>query len=168
MPGKQGSLIQRIIIERFGGLYNELIGRRAHLGAGAVVFDREGRVLLARQSYGRRGWELPGGGRQPKESLEQAVRRELREEIGVEVTSAVLSGVYYEAEVDQHHFAFRCELANGASPKPSSPEILECAFWPLDALPKPMSDFTLERIRDAKSSTGNVTVKTLGPRHWTM
>lgn len=166
MPGRQGSLIQRIVIERFGGLYNELIGRRAHLGAGAVVFDRESRVLLARQSYGRRGWELPGGGRQPKESLEQAVRRELREEIGVEVTSVELCGVYYEPDVDQHHFAFRCQLADGATPKPSSPEILECGFWQLDALPKPMSDFTWRRIQDARSSAAGVRITTLGPPKW--
>ena len=166
MPGKQGSLIQRIIIERFGGLYTELIGRRSHLGAGAVIFDSQGRVLLARQSYGRRGWELPGGGRQPKESLEQAVRRELREEIGVEVTSAALCGVYYEPDVDQHHFAFRCELAAGAAPKPSSPEILECAFWPMDALPKPMSDFTMRRIQDCRSASAGVTITTLDPPKW--
>lgn len=166
MPRKQGSLIRRIIIEHFGGLYNELIGRRSHLGAGAVIFDRDGRVLLARQSYGRRGWELPGGGRQPKESLEQAVRRELREEIGVEVTTVVLCGVYYEPGVDQHHFAFRCELVDGSSPTPSSPEIIECDFWPLDALPKPMSDFTWRRIQDARSSSAGVTITTLGPPKW--
>ena len=166
MPRKQGSLIQRIIIERFGGLYTELIGRRAHLGAGAVIFDRDGRVLLARQSYGHRGWELPGGGRQPRESLEQAVRRELREEIGVELTSVKLCGVYYEPDVDQHHFAFRSQLADGATPKPSSPEILECGFWPMDALPRPMSDFTLRRIQDARSSSGGLMVTTLGPPKW--
>jgi len=131
-----------------------------------VIFDDEGRVLLVRQTYGRRSWELPGGGRQPRESLEQAVRREVREEIGVEVTTAELRGVYFEPSVDQHHFAFRCELVVGADPKPSSPEILECRYWPLDALPRPMTDFTLQRIKDAQQQPKPVAIGVLGPRRW--
>lgn len=165
MP-RQGSLIQRLIIARFGGLYNDLIGRRSHLGAAAVIFDEQGQLLLVRQSYGRRSWELPGGGRRPKESLEAAVRREVHEEIGAEVASAQLCGVYYEPGVDQHHFAFRCQLVAGANPKPSSPEILECGYWPLDALPRPMTDFTLQRIADAQEPTRAITVTVLGPRRW--
>jgi 8-oxo-dGTP diphosphatase len=161
MP-RQGSLIQRLVIARLGGLYNDLVGRRSHLGAGAVIFDSQGRVLLVRQSYGRRSWELPGGGRRPKEPLDSAVRREVREEIGVEVATAELCGVYYEPGVDQHHFAFRCELVAGVEPRPSSPEILECGYWPLDALPRPMTDFTLQRIIDAKRHSKPITVTVLG------
>jgi 8-oxo-dGTP diphosphatase len=165
MP-RQGSLIQRLIIERFGGLYNDLIGRRSHLGAAAVIFDQTGRVLLVRQTYGRRGWELPGGGRRPRESLDAAVRREVREEIGVEVATVELCGVYYEPGVDQHHFAFRCELVAGVEPRASSPEILECAYYPLEALPRPMTDFTLQRIMDAQRPAKPITITVLGPRHW--
>jgi len=50
--------IRRWLIASLGGLYNDLIGRRTHLGAAAVIFDRNGRVLLVRHTYGRRGWEL--------------------------------------------------------------------------------------------------------------
>lgn len=164
MPAS-GSLIRSLLIRRFGGLYNDLIGRRSHLGAAAVIFDAEGRVLLVRHSYGRRNWDLPGGGRQKRESIEQAVRRELREEIAVEIATAELRGVYYEPEMDQHHFAFLCRLAGGATPKPSSVEILECGYWPIDALPRPMTDFTLQRIRDAQSASPIVTA-VLGPRKW--
>jgi 8-oxo-dGTP diphosphatase len=156
--------IGRWFIATFGGLYNDVIGRRAHLGAAAVIFDGQGRVLLVRQSYGRRAWELPGGGRRPKESLEQAVRREVREEIGAEVTTAELRGVYYEPDVDQHHFAFRCELTAGDGPRPTSPEILDCGYWSLDALPRPMTDFTLQRITDALPPVKAVTVTVIGPR----
>jgi 8-oxo-dGTP diphosphatase len=53
---------------------------------GAAVFD-EGRLLAARRSAppelaGR--WELPGGKVEPGESPEQALVRELREELGVD------------------------------------------------------------------------------------
>jgi 8-oxo-dGTP diphosphatase len=157
--------IRRMLIARFGGLYNELIGRRAHLGVGAVIFDRNGGVLLVRHSYGRRGWELPGGGRQPNESIEHAVLREVREELGVEPLASVLRAIYYEPKFDQHHFAFLSRLPDGVDPKPSSAEILECAYWPLDALPRPINDFTIQRITDAQS-TKPVAISVLGPRQW--
>ncbi|OEJ25203.1 DNA mismatch repair protein MutT [Streptomyces agglomeratus] len=53
---------------------------------GAAVFD-EGRLLAARRSAppelaGR--WELPGGKVEPGETPEEALVRELREELGVE------------------------------------------------------------------------------------
>lgn len=159
--------IRRLLIGSLGGLYNELIGRRAHLGVAAVIFDRDGRVLLVRHSYGQRGWELPGGGRQPKESLEQAVLRELREELGVEAVRPELRAVYYERGVDQHHFAFRCELPDGVDPKPRSAEIMACGYWPVDALPRPINDFTIQRIRDAQSKEPRA-VQVLGPRQWLM
>ncbi|MEE3852759.1 NUDIX domain-containing protein [Gordonia sp. LSe1-13] len=55
--------------------------------AGAIVADR--RLLLAQRSYPPEVagmWELPGGKAEPGESRESALRRELREELGVEVT----------------------------------------------------------------------------------
>ena len=157
--------IRRWLIATLGGLYNDLIGRRIHLGAAAVIFDGFGRVLLVRHSYGRRGWELPGGGRRAKESLQQAVLRELREELGLEALTAELRGVYYEPEYDQHHFAFLCRLPDERDPTPSSAEIVDCAYWPVDALPRPINDFTTQRIRDAQS-TGPVAIRVLGPRQW--
>src|SRR5437868_9837029 len=95
--------IRRWLIARLGGLYNDMIGRRAHLGAAAVIFDPNGRVLLVRHSYGQRGWELPGGGRQPKESLQQAVLREIREEPGVQADTPELRAVYNDPKFDHHH-----------------------------------------------------------------
>jgi 8-oxo-dGTP diphosphatase len=55
----------------------------------AAAILRDGRVLGARRARppelaGR--WELPGGKVEPGESDEDAVRRECREELGVEVT----------------------------------------------------------------------------------
>ncbi len=56
----------------------------------AVVF-REGRLLLATRRPGSRGegrWEFPGGKCEPGESLEETIRRELREELAFPVTCA--------------------------------------------------------------------------------
>jgi 8-oxo-dGTP pyrophosphatase MutT (NUDIX family) len=55
--------------------------------ARALVLDPEGRVLLVRfinPDTGEQFWTTPGGGIDPGESLEDAVRRELREETGLD------------------------------------------------------------------------------------
>lgn len=56
----------------------------------AAVVEREGRLLLARRPPGKRHagrWEFPGGKFLPGEAPLEAARRELDEELGVEVVS---------------------------------------------------------------------------------
>ena len=51
----------------------------------SAMLRRQGRVLLCRQEKpGKEYWLLPGGGVEAGESLIEALRRELREELGVE------------------------------------------------------------------------------------
>lgn len=68
--------------------------------ARAVITDTEGRALLVRRSERNRHsagqWEFPGGKVDAGESLEAAVRREVREETGLEI---VLGYVWAEVQV---------------------------------------------------------------------
>lgn len=65
------------------------------VGAYAVIVDDDGRILLSRWIEGRRpAWTMPGGGLEPGESPERAVRREVREETGYKVEPGQLLGIH--------------------------------------------------------------------------
>jgi 8-oxo-dGTP diphosphatase len=72
---------------------------RPVVGVGAVILDTKNsarRVLLIRRgSEPLKGqWSLPGGGLETGEKLEDGLRREVREETGLEVDILGLAGVY--------------------------------------------------------------------------
>ena len=61
--------------------------------AGAMIFDRAGRLLILNPTY-KSGWTIPGGVMEADgESPWQACRREVREETGLDVTSGRLACV---------------------------------------------------------------------------
>ncbi len=83
-----------------------------------LVFDAEGHVLIQRRpDDAMLGglWEFPGGKQEPGEPLEQTCRRELREELGIEVEDVRpfhrLDHAYSHFKITLH--AFRCRLASG-------------------------------------------------------
>jgi 8-oxo-dGTP diphosphatase len=64
------------------------------LVAACALVDVDGRVLLARRPEGKKMaglWEFPGGKLNPGETPEVAVIRELKEELGIDVTAACLA-----------------------------------------------------------------------------
>jgi ADP-ribose pyrophosphatase YjhB (NUDIX family) len=75
------------------------------VGVGAIVFDSAGRVLLVERgkapSLGL--WSVPGGKLEPRETLAQAVAREVREETGLVVEVGTLACVL-ERFGDDYHF----------------------------------------------------------------
>jgi 8-oxo-dGTP diphosphatase len=134
------------------------------LGAASVILDDHGRILLVKHGYGELNWELPGGRGEARESAEETARREAREEVGVELHIHRLTGVYWEPELDAHHFVFRANSAGEARVHDEG-EITDIGWFDPSDLPRPHSDFTERRIADALSG-GLTTVYTIGPRVW--
>lgn len=53
----------------------------------AAIIEKEGKILIARRKKGWRfagKWEFPGGKIEPCETPEECLKRELREELGIE------------------------------------------------------------------------------------
>jgi putative (di)nucleoside polyphosphate hydrolase len=65
-------------------------GYRANVGI--VLMQPDGHVFLGRRAGGK-GWQFPQGGIQSGETLEQAIYRELREEIGLEPEHVEIIGM---------------------------------------------------------------------------
>jgi|AntRauTorcE11897_2_1112592.scaffolds.fasta_scaffold64764_1 8-oxo-dGTP diphosphatase len=64
--------------------------KRVHVAVGVIV-DAQGRVLVARRAHEQHLgglWEFPGGKLEPGERAEQALYRELKEELAIEVKHA--------------------------------------------------------------------------------
>lgn len=63
--------------------------------AAAIITDGQGRILIARRLPGKAQgglWEFPGGKLEPGESAEACIRRELREEMNIEVEPTICFG----------------------------------------------------------------------------
>jgi 8-oxo-dGTP diphosphatase len=68
-------------------------GRKVVFVAAGVLVDAEGRILLARRPEGKSMaglWEFPGGKMEAGESPEDALIRELREELSIDVQTSDL------------------------------------------------------------------------------
>lgn len=93
-------------------------GSRMIIRVAAGVILRDGRYLITRREAGTHlegFWEFPGGKCEAGESLEDCLRRELREELGVEIVDPVLFRTirhdYKEKKVELHFF--RCSIKQG-------------------------------------------------------
>jgi 8-oxo-dGTP diphosphatase len=80
---------------------------------GGIVHDELGRLLLIRRANepGRGLWSVPGGRVEPGETDEDAVRREMREETGLDVTPGTLVGSVRRGPYDIHDYA--CSITGG-------------------------------------------------------
>ena len=121
------------------------------VSAGAMILDDQGRVFLSKRSQNtsnQRGcWETPGGSVNFGETLEDAVRREIREEYDVEID--ILEQWPAESDIipqeNQHWVSttFLAKLKPEETPKIMEPHKCdEIGWFELDNLPKPLSTIT--------------------------
>jgi len=134
------------ILHRVSRLYLWL-RRPLTVGVRGLV-EENGRVLLVRHTY-MPGWYFPGGGVNKGETLEAALRRELREEVGVTFEgAATVIGAYSNfREHKSDHIVFYRTGPFSLAPV-TNREIAEWGFFPLGAPPPETSPGTLRRIAE--------------------
>jgi 8-oxo-dGTP diphosphatase len=106
------------------------------VGAMAIIERPDGAVLLVRHSY-RRRWGVPGGLMKRGEHPEVGLRREVQEEVGVEVDLLGEPAVVVDPDPQRVDLVFRGRLRpETAEARPMSPEILEVGWFLPDELPE--------------------------------
>jgi len=112
----------------------------------AAVLGPDGILLSLRSDLW--GWELPGGNMQADELPEAALRREVREETGLDVELEAHVGDYVRSGFRPHRArVYRCRVSGGAlAPSEETPRV---AWFPTDALPDALFAWYRAPIEDA-------------------
>lgn len=126
----------RALPRRLGDALVRLSTANYTVGAICVVSRPDGRILLVKPSY-RNGWSVPGGLVGRRESPRDAARRELREEVGLDVAVPESNKAEANAELQSVTFVHRVSVdaALAATAAPVSPEIADLTWAALTELP---------------------------------
>jgi 8-oxo-dGTP pyrophosphatase MutT (NUDIX family) len=142
----QMNRMQRLIARVF--LTSKGIWHRLTVGARVMVVDGD-RVLLIRHKHVP-GWQFPGGGVSPGETLEQAGARETLEETGYRVIGPMeLFGIYHNTSpvTNRDHVAFYvAKTFEKAFERLPDHEIAELGWFDRHALPEKVTPATSQRI----------------------
>ena len=132
------------------------VARPTSVGVLGIVLDDQGRVLLVEQTY-RSGWYLPGGGVRRKEPLDEALRRELREEVGVAPSEPPrLHGLYWNFAESKSDYVAVFVVERWTRRPARSLEIADDAFFAPDALPEDTSPAARRRLAELTSGATDV------------
>ena len=122
-------------------------GKKLVLVVACALVDPDGRVLIARRPQGKTLaglWEFPGGKVEPGEQPEVALIRELKEELGIDVTHACLAPMTFASHAyDDFHLlmpVYVCRRWNGEAEKREHSEIRWVRPNRLREFPMPPAD----------------------------
>lgn len=106
------------------------------VGVGAAIFNKEGKLFITKrgkEAKNERGkWEIPGGSVELGETLENAIKREIKEEHGIDIEIIELLGICDHIIPDeQQHWVsptYICKIKRGV-PKIIEPNKCDEIGW---------------------------------------
>lgn len=131
------------------------------ISAGAMIFNGKSELFLSKRSKNASNekghWETPGGRVEFGETLEDAVKREIKEEYGVDIIllKEFPAANHIIPKENQHWIAttFLAKIKKGQTPKIMEPDKCDAiGFFPLKKLPKPISIITKIDLKTYKTS----------------
>lgn len=111
------------------------MNERKHIEVVAAIIVRDGRIFATQRGYGewKDWWEFPGGKIEPGESPEDALKREIREELTTEIeVDELLTTVEYD--YPKFHLTMHCYLCTIISGDLSLLEHEDARWLALDEL----------------------------------
>ncbi len=134
----------------------------------AVIFTDDRKQILLQERVDNGKWSLPGGQMEPGESVKQAIKREVKEETGIDVNVVKLIGVYSDPEHviaysdgeirQQFSMCFLCKAqSNTISVSSESKRVTYVPIRNLDSLNLHVSQQI--RIQDALTNQGEAFIK---------
>jgi len=103
--------------------------------AGAIIFNQAGEILILKHRFrAGSGWGLPGGFLERGEQPIDALRRELREELDLEIEDVEIFTARSFRKPKQVEVLFRGRA--GGPVKPRTMEVERAEWFSLDALPE--------------------------------
>lgn len=111
----------------------------------AILENEEGKFLVTRRSLNKKwaagGWEMPGGGAKSRETSEEAIQREVKEETNLDVQNGKMIYSYFNEDekrhdnyfVDIYRFKFNFKLSDV---KLNTSESIDCKLVTLEELIK--------------------------------
>ncbi len=133
------------------------------VSAGALIFDRAGRLLILKPTY-KSGWTIPGGVMEADgETPWQACQREVREECAIEISSGRLACMDFrrprEGRTGGIRFLFDCGSFGDAVLRGVAVQPEEISAYRLAALPEALKLLRgpiRRRVKAAMASPGTV------------
>ena len=156
-------------MNEYVGMLREKMGNQKLLlpGVRAIILNEEGEILLQ-----KRGdfvvWGLPAGGVELGESAYEGLKREIKEETGLDVLAATPMGIYTHPkysltypngdQVQPFTLAFIVHSVRGEL-KVDGEETLDLKYFPMDRLPDDILPIHRETIQDCKTYDGDFILK---------
>ena len=132
------------------------------VGCGAFILNEKGELLLQLRNKApeKEYWSIPGGKVELFETFEEAIKREVKEETGVEVEVNCLLGICdHIIKNEGRHWvspSYLCKITKG-EPKIMEPtKHLEMKWFSLNNLPEKITITTQDAIKNYRNTTNKL------------